>query len=304
VLRSGIVPHPLGTGVRHAARCVANAGQPATCVVLGLHPQNELVFHRLGPMATDQASKSAPGPQHDFRRIAESIINLYESATDIQVADDQSTELLVLHGICSQAVNQARAALKLIDAGYAREAVANVRVALEHAVTAQWGHYVPEMHGRLLEGAKRQAADFYSAAGEYLGATDFEGKVEEWGKCKGLPKFRQIMERVDGSRSVGQGFLRFNYALLSRQVHVTSGAVSSYLSFGDQNITLNRSATDPNAQGTMFALAMAVALSVYVVEDLRTDKSRRNQVDRLAEDVVPCTLEQDIAQASHQHKHQ
>lgn len=234
-----------------------------------------------------------------LRRIAESILEHYESAADIEVGGDHGADLYVLHGVCTQAVRHAQAALTLIDAGFEREATANVRAALEHAVTAQWNLYVPEMRGRLVPGAKQKAAEFYTTAGKYLGSTEFSNKVEEWSKCKGLPKFQQIMERVDPTDIDGGGLLKFSYAVLSQQVHVTSGAVTSYLHLDQDELSLKRSAGDPFAQPTMFALAMAVALSVYVIEDLRDDKTRRDEVDRLAEDVVPCTLEQDIAQVAH-----
>jgi hypothetical protein len=82
----------------------------------------------------------------------------------ITVGSEDERRLLLLHGLCAQAVNHVRAALVLIEAGMTRESMANARVALEHAVTAQWAHLTEDGLDRLINGARKAAATYYKAA--------------------------------------------------------------------------------------------------------------------------------------------
>ena len=230
-----------------------------------------------------------------YRQAAKDIINVYEATSHILVEPTKAQELHVVHGVCSQAIRHCQAAMILSDAGFQREATVNVRAALEHAVTAQWAQYATGQRGRLLKGARRKAAEFYEAAGRYLGKPEiFAPQVEKWKASQGLPLFSQIMEAVDGTDVDGRSLLKFAYRQLSQQVHVTSGTVTSFLDSADLTY-LRRKVDDGNPTNTWLCLAMAAALSSYVVEDLRDDKRRRNQIVAIADAAgVPSTLEHDI----------
>jgi hypothetical protein len=239
----------------------------------------------------------------DLRSAIEQMLALYDNDQEIMVAEEDSAVLKALHGVCERAVRHARAAMLLIEADFDREANVNVRAALEHAVTAQWAYLVPPDPARcLMDATQATAAEFLEAAEKRTALpNDLHKKKEDWKNSKKLPHFTQICDQVDGThdpRMRRTGVLRFEYKRLSLMTHVTSGTVADHLGVDGESLVLERNVPDPYAWFTLFDLAMAVALAVWVIQDLCDGKPNIETLEAVADSVgVPCCLRADIETA-------
>lgn len=232
-----------------------------------------------------------------IRRACDSLIRLYESEDSISVLREDSTKIQVLHGLCQHAVNQGRAALVLLDADLSGQAVVNIRVALEHAVTAQWALLTPNGIGRLESGAKKKSSLYYESANlNMIIDTTAMGKTAGWNELDQFPNFSSICDELDSTHDpkvAKSGTLRFEYVRLSQSVHVTGSTIAGYLGVNQETVTttLNCDQADRFAVPNLCDLAMALAMSCWVVESLRAAPNRLGEVERIASEVnIPASL--------------
>ncbi|MDR6417562.1 hypothetical protein [Pseudarthrobacter sulfonivorans] len=240
-----------------------------------------------------------------IRRACEELLQLHQSQEVMTVAASDSMMAQVLHGLCQQALNHSRAAWAVIDAGFPVEASANIRTALEHAVTAQWAFLTPNGVGHLVDGAKFKASQYFDSAGLQveLGPAA-KNQIAEWKSHRQLPSFSAICDELDGTHNPDvprSGLLRFEYVRLSQAIHVTSSTISGYLHVDELTgqAALRQQALERFPEANILDLGMATAMACWIVESIRAEPNRLADVERIADAAnIPSTLAQDYQEAS------
>jgi hypothetical protein len=226
---------------------------------------------------------------------------MQDAHDSMTVAKADTVRLQVLYGLCRQALNHARAAWAVIDAGLTLEAGVNIRAALEHAVTAQWAYFTPDGVSRLVASAKKKAAAYFETAGLQVSlGEEAVQKLACWKNSgKGIPDFARICDEIDGThdpKSPKSGTLRFEYVRLSQAVHVTSSTITDYLQVDALYGELSLSAQSPDRfyKASVWDLGAATAMASWLLERLRVAPNSCAEVERIADAaMLPSTLAED-----------
>ncbi len=89
-------------------------------------------------MSSPDADAQLAAKDAGFVAAAEACVRHWGGALPIEVADEDQIKFRVCFPLVAHSLNQIAAALLLLRAGQPFVATANVRVAFEHALTAQW----------------------------------------------------------------------------------------------------------------------------------------------------------------------
>lgn len=232
----------------------------------------------------------------DFLAALRQMLDIYEGAETFEVAEEDLVRMAMLHGLLAHTLEMARAAITLVNNKQVTAAEVLTRVALEHAVFAQWAHQHPEgldglskaeaiTYGKLFNGLKdgfdfpQEVADFYEAKMQKPKNVPVEVTWFE-GMCKSF---------VDGEN------LYYFYRLLSGTVHpgnLTGRQYRDYLVEGG-SIRLRWHAQMADPIPVLYTLTLAVALVAWIYEDLRKGKPRLGEIQSIAalvEITTPLTL--------------
>ena len=77
---------------------------------------------------------------NDFQAAIRQILKIYENTEELQVSGEDAVRIEKLHGLLAHTFGMTRAALVLIENKQIAASNVLARVALEHAVFAQWAH--------------------------------------------------------------------------------------------------------------------------------------------------------------------
>jgi hypothetical protein len=225
-------------------------------------------------------SLSDPDLDARMRRAAEQAVDHFLGAPKFKIGRGKQQLFETSFPFAAHAINQVRAALLLIDHGYAFPAEVNARSALEHAVTVQWMILTHD-------GRKAVAAELIR---------DFSAVVEDAKHFAELPddlivrapdgyksdgparSFEKMCRRFDHSRS-----LYVMYRRLSGSVHPSLSSVSQYLDHGDETVTLLRLEPDPIPDvDLMWACGLAAVFAVSALETLRHSRPYKAKIRGIA----------------------
>lgn len=237
--------------------------------------------------------RSTATSEPDFISAARAGLAMFDTApTRLEVLSEDEMRFRVAWPCVAYAMAQARAALALLDLKMLFPAEANIRVAFEHAMTAQWILLTTGSEGPIEREARRQL-DAYSR--------DMSGFIE-------LPPELLPGDPVDSSgpaRSFQHLCARFSpggerqlyvlYRDLSAAVHVSTRTWLQYLRWGKSGVVGIQPDGDPELGASAdIALALAVFLSLGALEELRRDQPRLLEVKALSKQHrVPYSLRED-----------
>ena len=148
----------------------------------------------------------------------------WHSAPAFEVADTDVPTFQATLPVVAHTLNQAAAALALREQGLTFPAIANVRVAFEHALVAQWVVLTHGGEGKLVGQVRRhhqKMVDDVQRAGVTL-PTQLAEPTAETGT---LPSFRDIADRFDG----GTRNIYSVYRDLTGGIHVSLATMTAYL---------------------------------------------------------------------------
>ncbi len=234
-----------------------------------------------------------------IRFACEALLRMQASHHGIVADSSDEVKVQVLYGLCQQALNHARAALAVLDAGLPVEAGVNIRAALEHAVTAQWVFLTPDGVMRLIEGAKTAYSFYDSAQMRVPLPPNLLDQIADWKALRPLPIFSVRCDDLDGTHdpeTPKSGTLRFEYVRLSQATHVTSRTIAEYLSIDPLSgeVLLRQESPDRFPAANMLSLGMATAMACWVLESLRVPPNRLSEVEQIADEAnIPSTLAED-----------
>ena len=193
-------------------------------------------------------------------------------------------EFLLLFGLVGRTVRFADAYLRLCELGCMSEAVPLARVALEHAVTAQWVYIVKGGVGRYHRGSVQDRRDHYTTLAGWLGHTELRAEVkwlEPTPEGKRLPPFLNMLRDLDKGK-----FLETTYHVLSQQVHVTHSAVTSFLGGGEDGVHLKYEQDYPYPYQLTYAVAVACMLVRWILANLTSDHALLAALDKKSDALI------------------
>lgn len=248
-------------------------------------------------MARNRHAASEPGVREaeDYRAAIQSVLGLFYGLTAARVAHRRATDMKLLHGMVAHCNNIASAALKLLDdADDHSAAVAPlVRIALEHAMTAQWIVTQPDGQRQFMQQSSYKSAKFHKLT-DKVGA-EIPVEVREWyadrpapQQSASLTQVRKMFEALDPSE-----WSYVEYAHLSSLTHPSAAEVVMYLDTrAEPPGLLLRPAHDRRA--LLFTLARAVVLANAVYFDLLRGKPNKAAISKIARDAhLPLWLSSD-----------
>ena len=235
---------------------------------------------RAGTLVTDM-SVGDPDLDARMRRAAEQAIDHFLSAPKYTIAAGKQQLFETSFPFAAHAINQVRAALLLVDHGYAFPAEANARSALEHAVTVQWMTFT---HGGRKAVAAELIRDFAAVVNDAKHFTDVpEGltlKAPAGYSSDGPARtFERMCMRFDDSRS-----LYVMYRRLSGSIHPSLTSVGQYLDHGEERVTGLNLEPDPTPDvDLMWACGLSAVFAVSALETLRRAKPYKAKIRKIAE---------------------
>jgi hypothetical protein len=173
------------------------------------------------------------------------------------------------------------AALILAERNREFLAVANIRVAYEHAVTAQWVLGTDGAEDRLVGSINRHSRQVVAAMAEHTAIPEELNSGFGRDGDPTMPSFRARCAALDG----GTDSLYFYYRVLSEAVHPSVATVVQHLQFdADRTVTgVNFGATHAPPPDTWVVCAVAALSAAAVVETQREHRPRMPQIVELSE---------------------
>jgi hypothetical protein len=165
-------------------------------------------------------------PDEGYRMCAAETLDLYAKADgQIAVPAERVVKFQASFPLAMYALNQVYAALDLAKLSRPFLATANVRVAYEHAVTAQWVLLTAEAEDRLVGSVNRHARQVVRMMETH--ATIPEELRTGYGRDGDptMPSFETRCKDLDG----GTGSLYFYYRILSEAVHPSVATLVQHL---------------------------------------------------------------------------
>jgi hypothetical protein len=214
--------------------------------------------------------------------------------SDYTVPRVRETDFLLLYGLVARTMRFADAYLKLCRLEYVSEAVALARVALEHAVTAEWvllmGGGIDRFHRQVLHDRR----DHYLRLADWLDNPGLRGEVERIGEPpagKRLPKAAEMIRDLDEGK-----FLETSYHVLSQQVHVTHYAVTSFLDAGEEQTHFKYEQDYPYRYQVTYAVAVSTMLVRWILASLTDDSTLLAELDTKSDALIlPMNLAENVS---------
>lgn len=219
----------------------------------------------------------------------------------VEVATSCQRRFNAVWPCAAHALGQVRAALILLDAGLAFVADANARVALEHALLAQWILLTDGGDEAVVSEVRRQfrakVVDIttFIELPEHLAPGD---PVASDGPAR---RFLQLCDRFsppiasDSDRGRKQKLLYTMYRGLGGAVHPSTRTWEQYFNWDDSGVSgLTKDGKPGPGIDLMPALALSAVLAVDAVEELRVGKPRLGKLGDLAKKYgLPASLRGD-----------
>lgn len=209
----------------------------------------------------------------EYRECANAALRLYGSAGGFfQVAPGNVVKFQASFPLAMYALNQVHAALMLAERNRAYLAVANVRVAYEHAVTAQWVLLTEGAEEKLVGSVNRHSRLVVDMMADH--ATIPDELRDGFGRA-GDPTMPSVETRcrdLDG----GSGSLYYFYRVLSEAVHPSVATLLQHLKFDeDRNITgVNFGAVHEPPPDMWLACALSAVSAAFTIEAQGEDQTR------------------------------
>ena len=221
----------------------------------------------------------------NFQDFIRQMLAIYECAETLVVAEENTVRLAMLHGLLAHTFEMTRAALTLIASKQVIAAEVVARVALEHAVFAEWAHLHPEG----LNGLSQKEIISYGKL--YIGLKDgfdFPQEVADFYKTK-MQKPKDVAPEINWVKNLFESFVDGEslyeiYRILSGPVHpgnLTGRQYREYLVDGGE-ITLRWHPQLADELPVLHTLAHSVAYASWVYEDLREGKPRLVEIEAIA----------------------
>ena len=228
-------------------------------------------------------------------QVVRDLVALNQSIPGVRVGRAKQERLLVLHGLVAHTLNCADTAVLLFEQGRPHAAKVLVRVALEHAVVAQWVHQHPEGIAGFLSKANKSYRTYYRSASKVTQIPeDIQASFDEIPDPGDVPSavsnFEQTCREFDPS-----GYLYMIYRTLSGAVHPGNATLRDYL-HGDpdtgEELALLTYPEDKDPRPDLWVVALAAVLASDFYEDIRRGKPLKSKVREIAARVgLPTTLE-------------
>lgn len=212
------------------------------------------------------------------------VLELFEGTRAPLVVDQEDdAPFRICYPLTAYALNQARAAVALHDAGMAHPASANIRVSFEHALWAEWV--------RLTEGGPEQVRSIWRAnhatATRDLGSwTTLPPDLIEMGNAprdEGVrPSFQVVCDRFGAKMKM----IYTLYRSLSTAVHPSLHTVQRHLILDHDGTLTARSGHAIAAETPVdfyWVLGWSAVLAAFVQETLQRDRGRAGQVREIAQ---------------------
>lgn len=203
---------------------------------------------------------------------------------EFRVSEARQSEFLLLFGLVGRTARLAEAYLRLCEFGCMSEAVPLTRVALEHAVTAQWVYLVEGGVGRYHRSVVQGRRDHYATLADWLEHTELRVEVdrlEPTPEGKRLPPFMNMLREVDEGK-----YLETTYHVLSQQVHVTHSAVTSFLGWDGVGLHLEYEQDYPYPYQLTYAVAVACMLVRWILAHLTDDNDLLDALDKKSDALI------------------
>ncbi|MFC4613459.1 DUF5677 domain-containing protein [Cellulomonas algicola] len=203
---------------------------------------------------------------------------------EFTVLEARQSEFLLLFGLVGRTARFADGYLKLCELECMSEAVPLARVALEHAVTAQWVYIVKGGVARYHRSAVQGQRDYYATLADWLNHSELQAAVERLepaAEGKRLPPFMNMLRDLD----IGK-FLETTYHVLSQQVHVTHSAVTSFLGGGDDQMHPKYEQEYPYPYQLSYAVAVACMLVRWILAHLTDDGALLAALDKKSDALI------------------
>lgn len=229
----------------------------------------------------------------DLRECAGAVLQLFAAVDGhLRVKQERQVKFQATFPIAMYALNQVHAALMLAERNCGYLAVANVRVAYEHAVTAQWVLFNEGAEEKLVGSVNRHSRQVIKAMASHAAIpeelqTGFGGDGDPT-----MPSFWDRCKALDG----GDGSLYFYYRVLTEAVHPSVATIVQHMNFdADHNIVgVNFGAVHAPPPDTWIACAVSALSAAATIEVQREDQPRMQQILELAEKYrVPIDLRAD-----------
>ncbi len=197
----------------------------------------------------------------------------------------------VAYPLAMQALNQARAGLELYRLGLTHQSVTNARVALEHAIIAQYVRAkgrpaAHEVRVNLQRRRKANLCDFKEFLTHAPGPTPFPAGLQAeldapTFEGKNLPSTGDICKLFDPTLG-----LYSVYRQLTTGIHLSVDTVNLYVDLTeDGSVTAVHAAPSPAVSTSVdlsMGLGWSAVLGAHAVESLRAEGSRLAEVEAIA----------------------
>lgn len=235
-----------------------------------------------------------PG-RSEFAQVVKDLVSLNESIPSVSVGRANQERLLVLHGLVAHTLNCADTAVMVIEQGRHHAAKPLVRVALEHAIVAQWVHQHPEGIDAFLSKANKSYRTYYRSASKVVQIpkdvqASFDAMPDPGEIPSAVSNFEQTCRVFDPS-----GNLYLVYRTLSGAVHPGNATLRDYLQgdpYTNEDLALLTYPEERDTRPDLWAAALAAVLASAVYEDIRRGKPLKAKVCDIADRVgIPTKLE-------------
>jgi hypothetical protein len=218
----------------------------------------------------------------ELRDCAHAALELYASVSgQFRVPQEGTVKFQASFPIAMYALNQVHAALKLSERNREYLAVANVRVAYEHAVTAQWVLFTEGAEDKLVGSINQHSRKVIKAISTHATIPDelWSGFGRDGDPT--MPTFWERCKALDG----GSGSLYFYYRVLTEAVHPSVATVVQHLKFdADHNIVgVNFGAVHAPPPDMWIACAVSALSAAATIEVQREGQPRVPQILELSE---------------------
>ncbi|WP_213571508.1 DUF5677 domain-containing protein [Rhodococcus sp. USK13] len=221
----------------------------------------------------------------------------------VLVADEDNHCFRVSYPIARHALNQVEACLTLITTGLVYPAVANVRVAFEHALVAQWVLLTDQGERAFVAATRRSNAAFVKDFAQYAEIPDdLLADADDPSRDGGnFPSMQSLCDRFDGKTKK----IYTVYRSLSGAVHPSASTLARHLEWdaSTDNFRLKPRGSTELPTDLAMALGWSAVMAAYVIETLKHEKSRVQEVERIARrGGLPTDLKSDDTQPHFQRR--
>jgi hypothetical protein len=220
-----------------------------------------------------------------LKEVCREFLELHSNSQSISVGHAKAEKLMLIHGLVANTILMTRGALLLIDQNLLHAAKAQTRIALEHAVTAQWIHLHPNGVASFKAKSKEKYGRYIREASKVMDVPqDIHQAFDE------LPGFAQPAQGIHDFKStcddfVGVEWFYVIFRTLSGAIHPSNATIHDYLRT-DEASSVGYSLLDTpdfkDPRPLLFTLALSCSLSVAVFEDLRKSKPNKKKIKAIA----------------------